>query len=58
MGNFNCFGWKVKVLKLNHGEFLALSGKKGKKEIKKKYIFEKVRAKVESNLEEWVNSKF
>lgn len=53
-----CFGWKVKVLKLNHGEFIVLSGRKGKKELKKKYIYEKVRGKVEGNLEEWASSKF
>ncbi len=44
---------------MNHGEYIVLSGKKGKREIKKKYIYERVKSKVEgTGLEEWVNAKF
>ncbi len=31
IGDFAAYGWKIKVLKLNHGEFIVLCGKKGKK---------------------------
>ena len=47
IGNFVCFGWKVKVLVLDHEEFVVLRAKKGKKEMTKKYIYDKVKSKIE-----------
>lgn len=58
IGNFVCFGWKVKAVLLEHGEFLVLKGRKGKKEVTKKYIYEKVKSKTDKNFEEWVSGKF
>ena len=59
IGNFEWFGWKVKVMLMNHGEFIAVRGRKGrKKEVTKKYIYERVKNKVEKGLEEWVRNKF
>lgn len=56
LGDFECFGWKVKVVMINH-EHIILKGQRGRQAITKKYVYEKVKAKVETGLEAWVSSK-
>lgn len=57
LGNFICNGWKIKVLLLDD-EYIVLRGRKGIKELNKKYMWERVKNKMTSGLEEWVKFKF
>lgn len=57
LGNFMVNGWRIKVLLLDD-EFILLRGKKGGKELTKKYIWSKVRQKIIGGLEPWVKLKF
>ena len=57
LGNFMVNGWRIKVLLLDD-EFILLRGKKGGKELTKKYIWSKVRQKITGGLEPWVKLKF
>ena len=57
LGNFICNGWKIKVLLLDD-EFIVLRGRKGIKELNKKYLWERVKGKMTNGLEEWVKFKF
>ena len=57
MGNFICNGWKIKVLLLDD-EDLVLRGKKGGKELNKKYLWSRVKSKMSAGMEEWVKMKY
>ncbi len=50
-------GWRVKVLLLDE-EYILLRGRKGSKEMTKKYQWERVKSKMSSGLEQWVRFKF
>lgn len=57
LGNFQCNGWKVRVLLVDE-EFVLLRGRQGMKELTKKYKWERVKDKVAGGLENWVKFKF
>ena len=57
LGNFICNGWKIKVLLLDD-EYVLLRGRRGGKELTKKYMWERVKNKMGNALEEWVKLKF
>ncbi len=50
-------GWKVQVI-LVDDKNLVLVGKKGRKDLTKKYVYAKVKDRMENGLEEWVKYKF
>jgi hypothetical protein len=49
LGTYVCNGWNVKVLLID-GTFVLLRGKRGSKELTKKYLFEKVKNKISNGL--------
>ena len=57
LGNFESNGWKIKVL-LFDDTHICLRGKKGIRELTKKYIWNKVRSKMTNGLENWVRLKY
>ena len=58
LAQFVCNGWKVKVLLVDR-QYLLLRGRKhGGKELTKKYLYSRVRHKMEVNMEDWVRMKF
>lgn len=49
LGNFQCNGWKVRVLLVDE-EFVLLRGRQGVKELTKKYKWERVKDKIAGGL--------
>lgn len=50
LGNFVCGDWKLRVYLIKDGNFVVIKGKKGKKQLTKKYVWEKVHAKMEGTI--------
>ena len=57
LGNFEINKWKIKAVLVNE-EYIVLKGKKGSKQLIKKYQWDRVKNKIADGLENWIRYKF
>lgn len=57
LGNFITNGWKIKALLLDD-QYIVLHARKGSREMTKKYLWARVRTRMNNGLEQWVQLKF
>ena len=50
LGNYVCGPWKLNVYLMEGSTYIVIKGTKGKKEVTKKYIWEKIKSKMEGSL--------